>query len=634
MVRDHRAAKPPRGASLARSNMTYFINPHAGARRNQPAAYRVVVRIGSGHGNPPPICFFSEAVRNMRADETERVLILAEDDTWDLASQIVASLRSKDDTSKDWFNSSTALAVRFADETERLKALRGALRLATRIVWSDPAKAVSLAPPREPFEIVWTWCPGRRRDANDEQSCPRLPLSVSDFHVQARGRMARHDGSQLLHNSESPSSAASSEGGVRRCGRLLSVRSTWTWSQWHDLASLLPSAEFARRRDNFSRGEWMLENVCLGYSGAQPTKGSQRWNILAQAHGPSRQLLWPLPWPDLYAEYIPGWLRLDSETADHWLTNMVNMSETAPHAPLRRCTWHDDATAGFLTEITMDNLYHALVHAVPTREFFLRVRDGFEAGHAIHTIPHYTQYWPKNFTRSVGWQILMRSLGVSATAFPSVAAHAQELTAFGNCNCYRRMYGGHDRWMPPPYMKQYWRVSDFRSALSASVGRLPAQRRVLFQLRRNGVRQMINAEEVVARVHADPVVGSLVQFVVMEDHPVMKQYELISTSRALVGMHGMGLAWSMLLASDAGGRASCLEILGTWAKFNRLDYLSMSRANGVHYLQVRMPNAPECVHCHRCSYRTCGNVTANITTLVDKLRYMVTLWDPQTKSPI
>ena len=83
----------------------------------------------------------------------------------------------------------------------------------------------------------------------------------------------------------------------------------------------------------------------------------------------------------------------------------------------------------------------------------------------------------------------------------------------------------------------------------------------------------------------------------------------------------------MLLASDAGGKASCLEIIGTWSKFNRLDYLSMSRANGVHYMQVRMPNAPECVHCHRCSYRTCGNVTANVTSLLGKLRSMAKMWD-------
>ena len=69
-----------------------------------------------------------------------------------------------------------------------------------------------------------------------------------------------------------------------------------------------------------SRGEWMHDHVCLGYSNRQPQRQSDRWNVLAQTHPTTRQLLWPLPWQDLYAEYTPGFLRLDSETEDHWLT--------------------------------------------------------------------------------------------------------------------------------------------------------------------------------------------------------------------------------------------------------------------------------------------------------------------------
>ena len=127
-------------------------------------------------------------------------------------------------------------------------------------------------------------------------------------------------------------------------------------------------------------------------------------------------------------------------------------------------------------------------------------------------------------------------------------------------------------------------------------------------------------------MQADQVVGGLVKFAVMESLSVMEQYELVSTSRALAGMHGMGLAWAMLLASDAGGKASCLEITGQWAKFNRLDYYSLSKANGVQYIRLSMPNAPECIHCRRCSYRTCGNVTATVSTLIAKLRYMASIW--------
>jgi len=248
------------------------------------------------------------------------------------------------------------------------------------------------------------------------------------------------------------------------------------------------------------------------------------------------------------------------------------------------------------------------------------------ASSVVHLIPHYTQYWPKNFSRSVGWQILARSLGVSAADFAAIAARAQALTTPGGCNCYRRMYGGHAKWMPPPYMKADHTVPDFRIALAASVGPRLARRRILFQLRHNGVRMMSNEQHIVSEVSSDVDVGSIVQFVVMESLPVMEQYALVSTSRGLAGVHGMGLAWAMLLASDAGGKASCLEITGQWSKFNRLDYYSMSKANSVQYLRLAFPNAPECIGCRRCSYRTCGNVTANATVLIKKLRYMTSLW--------
>ena len=598
-----------RGAAML--DRSVIINHAAGARLNKQQPYRVVVRIAAGFDSPPPSCFFTAAIRLLRADATERVLMLVDGKMSSLAHSVVAGLREKSylavESGLPWWNSSQALVLLLDDESEKQRAMQGSLRLASRVVWSDPSSA--LATRRRPYEVAWTWCQGRS-DADDEQGCQLLPAPVSDFHVQARTRRASRRETQQ-----------------HECARQISVRSTWTGSRWYDLASLQLSRQSERTiQSNFSRGEWMLENVCLGYSGPNPTRGSTRWNILAQAHGSSRQLLWPLPWPDMYAEYVPGWLRLDSETADHWLTNMVNMSEMAPHAPLRRCDWHADDVTAFLTEVTMDNLYHALIHAVPMRELFSRILPAIGSGRGVHLLPHYTQYWPSNFSRSVGWQILARSLGVSAADFPYVAARAQALTTPGKCNCYRRMYGGHSKWMPPPYMKPGRRVADFRSALAASVGRLPAQRRILFQLRHNGVRQIVNEAEVVSSVQADQVVGGLVKFAVMESLSVMEQYELVSTSRALAGMHGMGLAWAMLLASDAGGKASCLEITGQWAKFNRLDYYSLSKANGVQYIRLSMPNAPECIHCRRCSYRTCGNVTATVSTLIAKLRYMASIW--------
>ena len=628
-----------------------YVNKAAGARLNRDQAYRIVVRIGGDVSSPTPAaCFFTSALQQLRADATERVLIFSDSgDSWLIAGSVVAGMKvaapapdpntatgkpKKSNSEPPWYNSSFAEVVEYNrnDEGQQL-LLTTALRTASRVVWGDTMSKMPnpLLPRarRKPYEVVWTWCHGRRAHqagSSDEHHCQELPQNATDHEVQVvRARGARHDAA--LSAASSATDVLDDGGGPtgRSCTRLLAVRSSWTGSQWYDLTTVHSTqAERERKRVILTRGEWMLENTCLAYSHANPARGSERWNILAQAHPTTRQPLWPLPWRDLYAEYVPGWLRLDSETADHWLTNMVNAS-TSPL--FKGCTWHNSTTA-FVTTVTMDNLYHALIHALPIREFFLRVQAQGSVHKQLHLIPHYTQYWPKSFVRSVGWQMLARSLGVSASDWPAIAARAQELTEPGRCNCYRRIYGGHSSWMPPPYMRSGHRVADFRGALAASIGQPSPKRQILFQLRHNGVRMMTNEEEVRAAVLADPVVGGAVHFEVMEKLSVVAQYRLVSSSRALAGMHGMGLAWAMLLASDAGGKSSCLEITGSWSKFNRLDYYSMSRANGVHYMRLSQPNAPECVHCKRCSYRTCGNITASASEIVSKLRDIVKSWDP------
>lgn len=609
-----------------------FVNVAAGARLNQRQPYRTVVRIGGDETTLPPACFFTTAIQELRADSTERILILADaGSAWRTAASVVATLYAAQaalaaplqPSSKPnlgnvypaWWNSSIAEVVEYDRHTEERRSIMGsATRLASRVVWGDALAGIMHSLPRlkrRKYEVVWTWC----RSATEE--CKQMPRDATDFEVQITRLRSLQVGS---------APAVEDEGGAggRSCTRQLAVRSTWTGVEWHDLGSVhSAAAERERKRAELGRGEWMHENTCIGYSRANPFRGSQRWNILAQAHPTSRQLLWPLPWTDLYAEYVPGWLRLDSETADHFLTNMVNMSDSPLFQPLG-CEWHNASDNAFLTTLTMDNLYHALIHAVPTRELLVRLKAVMHAKQGrLNLVPHYTQYWPKSFARSVGWQIMARSLGVSASDWPSVAARAQELTKPGSCHCYRRMYGGHSSWMPPPYMKSTQRASDFRSALASSINPPPPKRQILFQLRHNGVRMMVNEAQVRAEVLADAEVGRLVHFTVMEELSVIEQYRLVSSSRSLAGMHGMGLAWAMLLGSQAvGGKSSCLEITGSWAKFNRLDYYSMSRANSVHYMRLSQPNAPECVHCKRCSYRTCGNITANASQIVAKLRVM------------
>ena len=285
----------------------------------------------------------------------------------------------------------------------------------------------------------------------------------------------------------------------------------------------------------------------------------------------------------------------------------------------------------------MDNLFHALVHAVPTREHFARVPSTVKG---LRVIPHFTQYWPKHFNLSVGWRLLVRSLGKSEAEWRQLAAQADELTRPGRCHCFRRLYGGHSAFMPacPPsqrscqlsgvharltHQRTTRRVAAFNHALSASVGISAPKKRILFQVRRTGIRQIVNEEVMRTAVAADATLSTLVHFVVMESLPVMKQYELVSSSLALAGMHGMGLAWTMLLPSNAApGRTSCLEITGEWKLFARLDYYSMSIANEVHYVRLIQPNWPGCYACKRCNYRSCGNVTMNASDIIYTLRYM------------
>ena len=102
-------------------------------------------------------------------------------------------------------------------------------------------------------------------------------------------------------------------------------------------------------------------------------------------------------------------------------------------------------------------------------------------------------------------------------------------------------------------------------------------------------------------------------------------------------MHGMGLAWTMLLPQSATGRTSCLEIVGEWSKFGRLDYYSLSITNDVHFIRLVQPNWPGCLMfleaCGspgkkaRCNYRSCGNVTANVDDVMQVLHYMVQRFD-------
>ena len=91
------------------------------------------------------------------------------------------------------------------------------------------------------------------------------------------------------------------------------------------------------------------------------------------------------------------------------------------------------------------------------------------------------------------------------------------------------------------------RVASFRASLAASLGHpVEPKRRILFQLRRGGARHIVNEAEFRSSIEEDPMLRGRVRFAVMEHLPVMEQYALVASSFSLAGVHGMGLAWTML----------------------------------------------------------------------------------------
>ena len=616
------------------------MNERAGSRLNKKEPYRVVVIMSRANGTAtlPPDCFFTAALRALRAAHNERVLVLADPGQ---DKQIARIVRQIGGTNK------TAHVV----TSPEADIVSGVLRGALRVVWGSSMPMQPqllkflLTRRRLPLEVVWSWCASRRETSRlggglEAGNCRMLPENLTDFEVHARWR------GRAMRNADTAAEGLGVEGSARRlhardedgghshhtCGGRLAIRTSWSGQQWHSPEAGLPLPQTeVELPSKLEPGEWMLENACVGLR--HNISGWHRWYFLAQANAYNGQLLWPLPWRDVYAEYVPGVFRYDSETIGHWLTRSgkplpdekVNLSST----PLSQCTWHPAHETGFLTMITMDNIFHALVHAVPLREYFKKLFGRYDAS-KVHLLPHYLQYWPSNFSKSIGWQLLARSIGLSAAEFAEAAARAQTFSQTG-CQCFSRLYGGHAAWNMPPYMfEPPQRVLDFRNALSTSVGSPPAQPRLLFQMRVGashgmlGVRQIVNIQELQAAVAADPLASGSVRFVVMEKLTLLEQYTLISSSQSLAGVHGQGLAWSMLLSAAPDWRSTCLEIIGRWPSFSRKDYYSTSHANGVRYLRLVQDNAPECeTRCKWCNYRSCGNLTVNVSTVVLTLRQML-----------
>jgi hypothetical protein len=76
-------------------------------------------------------------------------------------------------------------------------------------------------------------------------------------------------------------------------------------------------------------------------------------------------------------------------------------------------TWHAQRTA-LLVDVTLDNVWHALFHALPTHE---RVHREKLHVASLHLWPRYTKKWPADarVANWAGWQLCVRTRTGRAT---------------------------------------------------------------------------------------------------------------------------------------------------------------------------------------------------------------------------
>ena len=143
--------------------------------------------------------------------------------------------------------------------------------------------------------------------------------------------------------------------------------------------------------------EWELRNACVAY-----VSGSSRhrhYTLLADA---SSGVLRPLAFPGHFEE---GTTKLRPERA---LPASITSALFASSLPR---VWHGDDA--LVVDMSFDNVWHTLFHAIPTRQSILR--RGLSPAR-MTLLPRYINQWPAspNVSHWSGWEVLVRSLLGSA----------------------------------------------------------------------------------------------------------------------------------------------------------------------------------------------------------------------------
>ena len=394
--------------------------------------------------------------------------------------------------------------------------------------------------------------------------------------------------------------------------------------------------------------EWEMRNACIAYVPyVQHLPGGKhrhlRHTLLADASAPA---LRPLAFPGHFEE---GTSKLRPERA------MPGPLLTTAFAASLWRVWHDDDDA-LVVDMSFDNIWHVLFHAIPTRQSVLR-RGVPPARTAL--LPRYTNQWPNSpsLTQWSGWEVLVRSLhGSDPTvvdgnaAWARAAATTQTIVSSGVWHCYSRLRGGHRSWWPGGAFNNdtvFHALAEWRRSVLSTLGRripivgalemnssAPVDHTIVFELRTMS-RVILNTEELQSAILADARLGvaapssstrATIEFASLGALPLTEQLRRVSTAVGLAGVHGAGLSWAAFLPTDGERRCALLEIMphrmSRQATHAGFDYMRIAGMNHVkHWHLTKQPDAPAC---RDRDFRTCGNLSVVVPKVVAALQQMLT----------
>tara|TARA_B110001452_G_C15225446_1_gene424726 strand:+ start:93 stop:2018 length:1926 start_codon:yes stop_codon:yes gene_type:complete len=575
--------------------------PAAGAAEPDTRAAQVALYLPAV--DAPPTAFYAAALRELMASPEEPVSLIAEAN---LTAGQLEELLPSDSTAR---NPQVRQGISPAQAGAELRHV-------AYLAWggtSPPPKPAGAH--SEPFySAVWSWCNAALEPR--AKPCEEL-LGDTWAAVAVQVRPTRAGG--------------------------LIVRSTLHSSPWEPMP---PADPPATPRHDRRPGEWHRGSVCMAY-GTGPLAGRM---MLARERAAGGALLWPLRWPGHFAQRssLPVY---DGRAGRHhdvqfqaWM--LARFYRTRTLAPARRWLHRNVVRRrrrrGFVVQLTQDNIYHVLFHAVPTQAHAARL--GLSSlEQETDFLPRYTRFWPsplqlvdlENATSKAGrwndllpvakwrgWELIMRSL-LPEAALTAALERTQTIVSveLGSLQCYESLHGGHSGFWPSwgdptridathaPAVAAFRRAFVARQSLPSPPPSLTgAQSDIVFVLRR-GNRAIVNEDALTQRVGSSLTLQERVRFVRLEEMALATQLALAARSTALVGLTGQALSFVVFLT---GTGSAMLEIVPRQMLASNshavFDFPRWARLSLARYFRVVQTDAPECVGRN---FRLCGNVTAD-----------------------